>query len=128
MRIQDATQGQMEIVREFFVQNTSKPPRTQMNEHNLEFYIPTGAQIIPDSASATTENGNPLKSAPVPEGEKNRYSFIFPLRPGLTRFEVAYQLPYSGSANLDPKSVYPLEHFGHDSQGHAVHVRSSSRF
>jgi hypothetical protein len=47
----------------------------------------------------------------VPEGEKNRYSFIFPLRPGLTRFEVTYQLPYSGSANLDPKSLYPLEHF-----------------
>jgi hypothetical protein len=112
MRIQDATHGQLEIVREFFVQNDSKPPRTQMNERNLEFYVPNGAQIIEESASATTENGNPLKSAPVPEGEKNRYSFIFPLRPGQTRFEVAYQLPYSGSANLDPKSVYPLEHFG----------------
>jgi hypothetical protein len=110
MRIQ-AAQGQIEVIREFGVQNTSKPPRTQMNERNLEFYIPDGAQIISDSATATTENGNPLKSAPVPEGEKNRYSFIFPLRPGLTRFEVAYQLPYSGSANLDPKSLYPLEHF-----------------
>jgi hypothetical protein len=111
MRIQ-AAQGQIEVVREFGVQNASKPPRTQMNERNLEFYIPDGAQIIPDSASATTENGNPLKSAPVPESEKkDRYSFIFPLRPGLTRFEVAYQLPYTGSANLDPKSLYPLEHF-----------------
>jgi hypothetical protein len=110
MRIQ-AAQGQIEIVREFGVQNASKPPRTQMDERNLEFYIPDGAQIIPDSATATTENGNPLKSAPVPEGEKNRYSFIFPLRPGLTRFEVAYQMPYTGSANLDPKSQYPLEHF-----------------
>jgi hypothetical protein len=110
MRIQ-AAQGQIEIVREFGVQNSSSPPRTQMDEHNLEFYIPDGAQIIPDSATATTENGNPLKSAPVPEGEKNRYSFIFPLRPGLTRFEVAYQMPYTGSSNLDPKSQYPLEHF-----------------
>jgi hypothetical protein len=110
MRIQ-AAQGQIEIVREFGVQNASKPPRTQMDERNLEFYIPDGAQIIPDSATATTENGNPLKSAPVPEGEKNRYSFIFPLRPGLTRFEVAYQMPYTGSANLDPKSQYPLDHF-----------------
>jgi hypothetical protein len=104
-------QGQLVVVRELGVQNASKPPRTQMNDRNIEFYIPAGAQIIPDSGSATTENGNPLKSAPVPEGEKNRYAFIFPLRPGLTRFEVAYQMPYSGSANLDPKSVYPLEHF-----------------
>jgi hypothetical protein len=110
MRVQ-AGQGQIAVTREFGVQNTSSPPRTQMNERNLEFYVPDGAQVIDDSATATTEGGNPLKSAPVPEGEKNRYSFIFPLRPGLTRFEVTYQLPYSGSANIDPKSIYPLEHF-----------------
>ena len=110
MRVQ-AAQGQMAVTREFGVQNASAPPRTQMSERNLEFYVPDGAHIIDESATATTENGNPLKSAPVPEGEKNRYSFIFPLRPGLTRFEVTYQLPYSGSANLDPKSLYPLEHF-----------------
>jgi hypothetical protein len=110
MRIQ-AEQGQILVTREFGVQNTSNPQRTQMNERNLEFYIPDGAHVIDDSATATTEGGNPLKSAPVPEGEKNRYSFIFPLRPGLTRFEVSYQLPYSGSANLDPKSIYPLQHF-----------------
>jgi len=110
MRIQ-AAQGQIAITREFGVQNASKPPRTQMNERNLEFYVPEGAHVIDDSATATTEGGNPLKSAPVPEGEKNRYSFIFPLRPGLTRFEVTYELSYSGSANLDPRSQYPLEHF-----------------
>ena len=110
MRVQ-ADQGQLVVVREFGVQNSSKPPRTQMNERNLEFNVPSGTQIIADSGTATTEGGNPLKSAPVPEGEKDRYSFIFPLRPGLTRFEVAYQMPYSGSANIDPKSLYPLEHF-----------------
>src|SRR5580692_12380951 len=37
MRIQ-AAQGQIEVIREFGVQNNSKPPRTQMNERNLEFY------------------------------------------------------------------------------------------
>jgi hypothetical protein len=110
MRIQTA-QGHIVVTRDFGVRNTSHPPRTQMNERNLEFYIPDGAHIIGDSATATSENGNPLKSAPVPEREKNRYSFIFPLRPGFTHFEVAYQLPYSGSVNLDPKSIYPLQGF-----------------
>jgi hypothetical protein len=108
MRIH-ATQGEIVVSREFAVQNTSNPPRTQMNDHNLEFYLPDGAHV--SDASATSGNGNPLKSAPVPEGEKNRYSFVFPLRPGLTRFEVTYQLPYGGNADLDPKSIYPLEHF-----------------
>jgi len=110
MRIQKA-QGHILVTRDFGVRNTSNPPRTQMNERNLEFYVPDHAHIIGDSATATSENGNPVKSAPVPEREKNRYSFTFPLRPGFTHFEVAYQLPYSGSANLDPKSIYPLQSF-----------------
>jgi hypothetical protein len=81
-----------------------------MSERNLEFYVPEGAKIL--QAEATTENGNPLKTAPVPEtGEKSRYAFNFPLRPGVTQFEVEYELPYTGSANIDPKSLYPLEHF-----------------
>jgi hypothetical protein len=110
MRVQTA-QGHILVTRDFGVRNTSNPPRTQMNERNLEFYVPDNAHIIADSATAASENGNPLKSAPVPEPEKNRYSFIFPLRPGFTHFEVAYDLPYSGSVNLDPKSIYPLQNF-----------------
>jgi hypothetical protein len=110
MRIQSA-KDQMTVTRDFGVQNTSNPPRAQMSDRNLEFYIPDGAHVIANSGTAITEMGIPLKSAPVPEHEKNRYSFGFPLRPGVTRFEVTYRLPYGGSVNLDPKSIYPLEHF-----------------
>jgi hypothetical protein len=109
MRVQ-VEQGQLEVMRAFAVENTSKPPRTQMNERNLEFYVPEGAQII--EGSAMTANGQPINSAPVPvDDKKTRYAFLFPLRPGTTQFQVAYQLAYTGSANIDPKSVYPLEHF-----------------
>ena len=110
VRIQ-AANGQLIVTRDFGVRNSSNPPRIQMNERNLEFYIPDGGHIIDSSGTVIVENGPPMKFAPVAEGEKNRYSFVFPLRPGLTRFEVAYQLPYSGSAKLGPKSIYPLEHF-----------------
>ena len=109
MRFQ-ATQGQLQIERTFAVNNASKPPRTQMNEHNLEFYVPDGATIT--EGEAMTAGGQPVKSAPVPEdNSKSRYAFLFPLRPGETRFSVVYTVPYTGSANIDPKTVYPLEHF-----------------
>ena len=109
MRFQ-AGQGQLDVQRIFAVQNTSKPPRTQMNDRNLEFYVPEGAKMV--SGSAVTQNGNPLNSMPVPEDDKKtRYSFLFPLRPGNTQFEVEYTLPYDGKANIDPKSLYPLQHF-----------------
>lgn len=110
MRFQ-AGQGQLQVERTFAVNNTSKPPRTQMNEHNLEFYVPDGATVT--EGQAMTAGGQPVKSAPVPEGAnaKNRYAFLFPLRPGETRFNVLYTVPYTGSVNIDPRSVYPLEHF-----------------
>jgi hypothetical protein len=109
MRFQ-AAQGQLQIERTFAVTNNSKPPRTQMNEHNLEFYVPDGATIT--EAQAMTAGGQPVKSAPVPEdNSKTKYAFLFPLRPGETRFNVVYSVPYTGNANIDPKTVYPLEHF-----------------
>ena len=109
MRVQ-AQGGQLDVMRAFAVENKSKPPRTQMNERNLEFNVPEGAKIV--NGSAMTANGNPLTSMPVPQDDKKtRYSFLFPLRPGTTQFQVEYQLPYTGSANIDPKSIYPLQHF-----------------
>jgi hypothetical protein len=108
MRVQ-VEKGTLEVIRMFAVQNKSKPPRTEMNDRSLEFSVPEGAQII--EGSAMTENGQPLNSAPVQERDKTRYSFLFPLRPGTTQFQVAYQMPYTGSANIDPKPLYPLQHF-----------------
>lgn len=101
--------GQLEIVRLFAVNNESKPPRTQMNDHNFEFYLPEGAKVM--QAMAKTANGNPLNASPVPQADKGRYAFIFPLRPGETQFQVQYTVPYNGSATLDPKSPYGMQHF-----------------
>ena len=71
-----AGKGELAIMRLFAVDNTSKPPRTQMNEQNFEFYLPSGAQI--DSAQAQTSGGQAVNTAPVPEAEKGRYAFVFP--------------------------------------------------
>lgn len=101
--------GQLEVVRLFAVNNESKPPKTQMNDHNFEFYLPDGAKVV--QSMAKTANGNPLNSAPVPQAEKGRYAFIFPLRPGETQFQVQYTLPYNGSATIDPKAPYGMQHF-----------------
>ena len=108
MRFQ-AQSNQLEGTRLFAVNNTSKPPRTQMNDQNFEFYLPDGAQIV--EASAQTASGQPLKTDPVPQKEKNRYAFNFPLRPGQTLFQIGFDLPYNGEASIDPKSLYPAQHF-----------------
>jgi hypothetical protein len=103
-----AKPDELGVTRIFAVNNASKPPRTQMNDRNFEFYIPIGAKI--DGAQAQTAGGQWVDSEPVAEPEKGRYAFVFPLRPGQTDFQITYRMPYSGSAKIDPKPLYPLEH------------------
>jgi len=100
--------GQLQGTRLFAVNNTSAPPRTQMNDHNFEFYLPEGAKV--ESSQAKAPNGQPIAAEVVPQSEKNRYAIVFPLRPGETQFQVQYTLPYSGTAKVDPKPLYPAEH------------------
>jgi hypothetical protein len=108
MRLQ-AQGNELRGVRLFSVNNNSSPPLTQMNDKNFEFYLPERAQI--DTAMAKTAGGQPVNSAPVPQKEKDRYAFVFPLRPGETQFQVAFHLPYDGKARIDPRALYGAQHF-----------------
>jgi hypothetical protein len=108
MRFQ-AQGSELQGIRLFAVNNASDPPRTQMSDQSFEFYLPEGAQV--DQSMAMTAGGQPINSAPLPQKQKNRYAFLFPLRPGETQFQVSYHMPYSGEASFDPKTLYGAQHF-----------------
>ncbi len=107
MRFQ-ADSGTMQGVRLFVVSNTSSPAKTQMNDHNFEFYLPPGAKI--EQLQARAPNGQPISAEAVPQADKNRYAIAFPLRPGETQFQCEFTLPYSGEIKIDPKPLYSAEH------------------
>jgi len=104
-----AGKGDLAIMRLFAVDNASQPPRTQMSDAGFEFNAPENAEI--DEGQAQTAGGQWVNTTPVPQKIKGRYAFVFPLRPGQTQFRVTYHLTYSGKATVDPKEVYPLQHF-----------------
>jgi hypothetical protein len=103
-----ADSGTMQGIRLFVVSNTSSPAKTQMNDHNFEFYLPPGAKI--EQIQARSPNGQPIPAEAKPESDKNRYALVFPLRPGETQFQVEFTLPYSGEIKIDPKPLYPAAH------------------
>ncbi|MBI2682196.1 MAG: carboxypeptidase regulatory-like domain-containing protein [Acidobacteriales bacterium] len=105
----EADGGSMRVIQFYEVMNESKPPRTMMSAKGFEFVLPEGAQI--QESLAAGPGGMPVTTAPVPTGEKNHYAFLFPVRPGATRFQVAYTLAYSGSATVTPVLLRPTEDF-----------------
>jgi hypothetical protein len=108
MRIQtDASGKALHVVENFFVKNESNPPLTQFSDRPFEFYLPAGAVV--EGSAALSPGGMPVQASPVPLGDANHYAFIFPIRPGETRFQITYRLPYSGSLKFSPRVGMPTD-------------------
>jgi hypothetical protein len=108
LRIQTDESGKaLRVIENFFVKNESNPPLTQFSDRPFEFYLPEGAVV--EGSAALAPGGMPVQASPVPLGEPNHYAFIFPIRPGETRFQISYRLPYSGSLKFAPRVMMPTD-------------------
>jgi hypothetical protein len=108
MRIQTDESGKaLRIIENFFVKNESNPPLTQFSDRPFEFYLPEGSVV--EGSAALAPGGMPVQASPTPLGDPNHYAFIFPIRPGETRFQISYRLPYSGSLKFAPRVMMPTD-------------------
>jgi hypothetical protein len=87
--------GSLQVEEMFLINNQSQPPRTRIGNQTFTVTLPDGAEM--GEASLTGPSGMPLTVQPVPSGKKNVYAYDFAIRPGQTRFEAFYKIPYSGS-------------------------------
>jgi 5-hydroxyisourate hydrolase-like protein (transthyretin family) len=102
----DATGKTLNVAENFFVQNASAPPRTQYGGNTFDFYLPKGAETVQTLASSP--GGLPTNSKVVTiDAASGHYAFTFPVRPGETRFQVAYSLPYTGKQPFSLKLSVP---------------------
>jgi hypothetical protein len=108
LRIESDPSGSaLHVVDHFFLKNDSNPPMTQFSKQPFDFWLPDGAII--EGAAAESPDGMPVRQTPIPLAEKNHYTFIFPIRPGETQFQITYRLPYTGKLAVQPKVTMPTD-------------------
>jgi hypothetical protein len=101
--------GQLQATELFAISNKSNPPRTLASPATFEFVLPEGAAI--DGAQAQSPNGQPITVTATAAKEKNHYAFAFALKPGETRLQIAYHMPYGGKLSLSPRLTRNFEHY-----------------
>jgi hypothetical protein len=101
-----ATDTLLQAIEVFRLRNSAFPPVTQPS---FEFYLPEGATIR--LAQGLSGDGMPTKTAAVPMQENNKYQLNFPVRPGMTQFEVVFTIPYSGAMSLVHKFAMTPKQF-----------------
>jgi len=104
MRVEAGPQG-LHVIQNYFVKNASNPPRTQFSTAAYEIYLPPDAKI--EASAAMGPAGMPVSSSPMPQSDKGHYAFVFPIRPGETRFQLSYTLAYDGSYKFTPRVALP---------------------
>jgi hypothetical protein len=97
----DSSGNTLNVVENFFVENTSKPAMTQFSDNPFDFYLPANAVV--EGSAALAPGGLPVVASPSPLPDKGHYTFQFPIRPGETRFQVSYHVAYPGSLSFDVK-------------------------
>jgi hypothetical protein len=106
MRV-EAENGQLKVTENYFVKNTSSPPRTESSEHTYEVVLPPDAVL--EGAATVGPSNMPLAATPDPVSPKGHYAFSFPIRPNEgengTRFQLTYHLPYTGSYKFAAKEM-----------------------
>jgi len=95
--------GQLAINETFLYKNEGKAAWNNPDTGTLQFFVPESAGK--PTVQATAPNGAPI-GAPVTKTSKPEiWSVDFPVKPGDTRFDVSYTLPYTEGADFAGKIV-----------------------
>jgi hypothetical protein len=101
--VYQAEQNVLKVIEIWRVRNTSYPPMTQPS---FDFTLPEGAKV--ERSQVVPPGGMAINNSPVPQKD-NKYSYLYPLRPGITQFEMVYSMPYQGSIKLAAVPAMPAE-------------------
>jgi hypothetical protein len=109
MRI-EADADHLRITEMLNLVNSSNPPRTIQKQQLFWLTLPPGASVLSSVAQGPREDA--VESVAVALPNESRCYFNFPLRPGTTKIQLQYQVPYSGTLTFVPHIPFTAEIFG----------------
>jgi hypothetical protein len=92
------------------VVNSSNPPRTVQRQQLFWLTLPKGATVL--ASAAQGPEADTLEYVAMAAPDEGRSYFNFPLRPGTTKIQVQYQVPYSGELTFVPHVPFPADTLG----------------
>jgi len=103
---------ELEVMELHALSNLSTPPITQVNPDNFALSIPPGAQI--DPAIISSPDGGTTKVPLVSvAGSTDQYRIEFPIKPGLTKYAIRYELRYDAASFVFRRQIrYPMSRIG----------------
>ncbi len=91
----------------YSVSNATRPPRTFTSDQgSFRFSKAPGILEIPSVSVTAPGSSMPLKESPLESPDGQSYYLLYPLRPGVTAFQIEQSLPYDNGTYAYRKKFY----------------------
>jgi hypothetical protein len=97
--------GQMSVNEAFIFENTGTTTYNDPASGTLRFFVPEGGKATLH-VNATEPQGLPLETAPTALKPAGTYKLDFPVKPGESRIDITYTLPYTDPGTFAGTSFY----------------------
>ena len=105
MVLVEPTRGQLMVSESYIFRNDGQTTYFDLDGGTLKFYLPPAANGAVQ-VNATAPQGMPIRQAPDKTATANVYKVAFPIKPGETRIDLGYSLPFTPGGTFEGKVLY----------------------
>ena len=98
----EPVRGQLMVSEWYIFRNTGKVTYNDVDGGTLHFFLPASAGGAV-KVNATAPQGMPVPQAAEKTGKPNIYKVVFAIKPGETRFDVTYHVPFNSPGTFQGK-------------------------
>jgi hypothetical protein len=105
MVLVEPVRGQLVVSESYIFRNDGKMSYNDVDDGTLRFYLPPSANGAV-KLEATAPQGMPIQQAADKTSTPNVYKLAFPIKPGETRIDIGYSLPFTAPGTFEGKILY----------------------
>lgn len=105
MVLLETARGQLAVSETYVFRNDGKTTYNDPDGGTLHFYLPPAAKGMVQ-VNCTAPQGMPIRRAPEKTSEPDVYKVDFPIKPGETRIDLGYSLPFTPSGVFESRTLY----------------------
>jgi len=101
----EPVRGQLMVGETYIFKNDGKITYNDVDGGTLKFFLPSATNGVVQ-VNATAPQGMPVPQAADKTSTPNVYKLAFPIKPGETRIDVSYSVPFSAPGKFEGKVLY----------------------
>lgn len=105
MILVEPSRGQLAVSDTYVFENAGKTAWNDPDAGTLRFYLPAAANGAVQ-VNCTAPQGMPIRRAAEKTKQPNIYKIDFPIKPGETRIDVGYQIPFTAPGPFEGRVLY----------------------